>query len=256
MYSLHIEGVTFLSTGNALYAELLENALISLGKFSISTAVVSDIKPRYPVDHFIKIDSAADTSPQKRDSRWYKTQMSQYVPFKTGWIIDSDVCFLKELPSVKSVLGKAPIGLVPDQTSFEDLEVMLPRYEEYSMFNWATAQEVEETIGIVRSSKLENKQHFNSGVIAYQDIDVLDSLCNQWHEEWLIRGGSDQLSFARASHKIGLSPLSMPVGLNFCLNNSNGINEQSLADVFVLHANGSKKRKEQFLLWCQKHSIL
>ncbi|MBW4657728.1 MAG: hypothetical protein KME15_03575 [Drouetiella hepatica Uher 2000/2452] len=198
-------GVVYCGATNLAY---LEAALISAMALrqqepEISITLISD----QPLLKFLPLHSHSITpkflSPGEIDthpfsSRQIKTCLNLLSPYQETLFLDADILPLQPICDLWNHLVYGDFAMVTDR---------LPRV---ALCDHVALEEKTYTLQRLPGSTT----HFNSGVMLWRDTLAVQTLFQQWHEEWRKFQKHDQLALVRALHKTQVPVIQLPKTYN------------------------------------------
>lgn len=198
-------GVIYCATTSPAY---LEAALISAMALreqepTLSITLISDqpVLKLLPLNdlritiNFLAINQL-DTNPFS--SRSIKTRLNTLTPYQESLFLDADILPLQ------------PIADIWDHLSQGDLAMVVDRLPLVSLCDHISQEEKTYTLQGLSGDAVQ----FNSGVMLWRNTPAVQTLFQQWHEEWKKFQKHDQLALVRAIHATQIPVTQLPRSYN------------------------------------------
>ncbi len=197
-------GVLYVASGDFSYLMHAACSILSLrdNGYDGPISILTDFKPaqlrglkKYDVQCIpVEIPKNA-----RRPSRWIKTQLASFSPYKQTLAIDADTVILRPIDGIRRFLSKGPVCAAMDRNQTL-ATVNHGRHEEFLY----TIRRHPTTV-----------PHYNTGILLWRKSKKADKLFEEWHNEWLRFGDIDQLAFIRAVQNTGIKPAKLPLKFNY-----------------------------------------
>jgi hypothetical protein len=165
-------------------------------------------------------------------SRFYKTRLDKFA-FDTTLYLDADVLII------------APVNHIWHEVRFGDLcaSVEQPSLSTLIAVDSDRPTELSLELQHMKSLDLLNSPHYNTGVLLFRKNDATVKFFREWHREWKLFRGPDQLAFIRAKAKTGAEVYSLSPLWNHRVDRYDTIDEARSSGVRILHYTLSQKEQ-------------